>query len=74
LRGEGFSVELPAEEMKFKKSLNLADRLGARHAIILGEDEVAAGVFTIKRLADSTQQKLAENELLAYLLSEKSSN
>jgi histidyl-tRNA synthetase len=66
-------VELPAEEMKFKKSLNLADRLGARHAIILGEDELAAGVFTIKRLADSTQQKLGESELLTYLLAERTS-
>jgi histidyl-tRNA synthetase len=73
LRSEGLRVELPAEEMKFKKSLNLADRLGARHAIILGEDELAAGVFTIKRLADSTQQKLGESELLTYLLAERTS-
>jgi histidyl-tRNA synthetase len=73
LRSEGLRVELPAEEMKFKKSLNLADRLGARHAIILGEDELAAGVFTVKRLADSMQQKLGESELLTYLLSERGS-
>ena len=33
----GISVELPAEEMKFKKSLNLADKLGARYALIIGE-------------------------------------
>ncbi len=36
-----FDVELPGEEMKFKKSLNLADKLGARYALIIGSDEVA---------------------------------
>jgi histidyl-tRNA synthetase len=71
LRHAGFRVELPSEEMKFKKALSLADRLGARHAIILGEDELAAGVFTIKRLSDSSQQKLGETELLAYLSSDR---
>jgi histidyl-tRNA synthetase len=71
LRHAGFRVELPSEEMKFKKALSLADRLGARHAIIIGEDELSAGVFTIKRLADSTQQKLGESELLAYLSSDR---
>ena len=53
--------------MKFGKSLGLADRLKARHAVILGEDELAAGVVTVKRLADGTQQKLAEPELFSYL-------
>jgi histidyl-tRNA synthetase len=67
LRDAGFVVELPAVEMKFGKSLGLADRLKARHAVILGEDELAAGVVTIKRLADGTQQKLADPELFSYL-------
>jgi histidyl-tRNA synthetase len=67
LREAGCSVELPATEMKFGKSLSLADRLKARHAVILGEDEIAAGVFTVKRLADGTQQKFTEGELFSYL-------
>jgi histidyl-tRNA synthetase len=67
LREAGFVVELPAVEMKFGKSLGLADRLKARHAVILGEDELAAGVVAVKRLADGTQQKLAEPELFSYL-------
>lgn len=71
LRQAGLAVELPPEEMKFKKSLGLADKLGARYALIIGEDEVAAGTFTLKRLADSEQQKLSELELLEYLESER---
>jgi histidyl-tRNA synthetase len=70
LRDAGFVVELPAVEMKFGKALGLADRLKARHAVIIGEDELAAGVVAVKRLADGTQQKLAEPELFSYLRGE----
>jgi histidyl-tRNA synthetase len=71
LRTAGLAVELPPEEMKFKKSLGLADKLGARYAVIIGEDEVASRTFTLKRLADGDQKKLAEGELLEYLESER---
>ncbi len=71
LRECGLSVELPPEEMKFKKSLGLADKLGARYALIIGEDEVASGTYTLKRLADAEQKKLNENDLLEYLESER---
>jgi histidyl-tRNA synthetase len=71
LRAAGLAVELPPEEMKFKKSLGLADKLGARYAVIIGEDEVVSRTFTLKRLADGDQKKLAEAELLEYLESER---
>jgi histidyl-tRNA synthetase len=67
LRGESFHVEITADEMKFRKSLSLADRLGARHAVIIGENELASGAFSVKKLADGTQQKLNEEELVEYL-------
>jgi histidyl-tRNA synthetase len=70
LRAVGLAVELPPEEMKFKKSLGLADKLGARYALILGEDEAASNTFTLKRLTDAAQKTLTENELLEYLESE----
>ena len=67
LRERGLSVELPAQDMKFGKSLSLADRLGARFAVIVGEDELTAEQFTVKRLADGEQKKLAEADLLEYM-------
>ena len=73
LRAASLAVELPAEEMKFKKSLGLADKLGARYGVIIGEDEVASRTFTLKRLADGDQRKLSEGELLEYLESERRS-
>jgi histidyl-tRNA synthetase len=71
LRECGVAVELPPEAMKFKKSLGLADKFGARYALIIGEDELASGTYTLKRLADAEQQKLNESDLLEYLESER---
>jgi histidyl-tRNA synthetase len=68
LRDQGLAVEVQTGEMKFGKALGLAGRLGARHAIILGEDEVATGQVTVKRLADSDQKRLSESDLLLYLM------
>jgi histidyl-tRNA synthetase len=67
LRAAGFSVELPPSEQKFGKALGHADKLGAKYALILGDDEVAEGLWTLKTLADGSQQKLTEPDLLAFL-------
>jgi histidyl-tRNA synthetase len=67
LREAGFHVELPPVEQKFGKALGQADRLRSRYALILGEDEVASGQWTLKTLADGTQAKYREAELLEFL-------
>jgi histidyl-tRNA synthetase len=67
LRAAGFSVELPPTEQKFGKALGHADKLGARYALILGDNEVSEGLWTLKTLADGSQQKLTEPDLLDFL-------
>jgi histidyl-tRNA synthetase len=67
LREAGFRVELPPVEQKFGKALGQADKLGSRYALILGDDEVASGQWTLKTLADGTQAKFSEQELLVFL-------
>jgi histidyl-tRNA synthetase len=67
LRASGYRVELPPTEQKFGKALGQADKLGARYALILGEDEVSSGDWTLKTLSDGSQNKYTENELLDYL-------
>jgi histidyl-tRNA synthetase len=73
LRNVGFSVELPPTELKFGKALERADKLGSRYALILGDNEVSEGTWTLKTLADGTQQKLTEPQLLEFLRKEKAS-
>jgi histidyl-tRNA synthetase len=67
LRQAGFSVELPPVEQKFGKALGHADKLGAKYALILGDNEVTSGEWTLKTLADGSQQKLTEPQLLDFL-------
>jgi histidyl-tRNA synthetase len=67
LRDAGYAVELPPEEMKFKKSIGLADKLGAKYALIIGEDEVASKQYSLKRLADGQQNKYSMADLLQHL-------
>jgi len=71
LRNAGFRVELPPTEQKFGKALGQADKLGSRYALILGEDEVTSGHWTVKTLADGSQQKYTETELLEFLSKQK---
>ncbi len=67
LRKAGFSVELPPVEQKFGKALGQADKLGAKYALILGDNEVSEGLWTLKTLADGSQAKYTEPDLLAHL-------
>jgi histidyl-tRNA synthetase len=67
LRNAGFSVEVPPMELKFGKALGQADKLGAKYALILGENEVSEGLWTLKTLDDGAQVKLPEPALIEHL-------
>jgi len=67
LRDAGLSVELPPTELKFGKALERASKLDSRYALILGDNEVSEGMFTLKTLADGTQEKFTEPDLLEFL-------
>jgi len=67
LRAAGLSVELPPAEQKFGKALGQADKLGARYALILGDNEVSSGEWTLKTLATGEQAKFKEADLLDHL-------
>jgi histidyl-tRNA synthetase len=51
------------ESFRLKKSLETASRLGARFAIIVGENEVRAGEFALKNLATGEQVTVPRAEL-----------
>jgi histidyl-tRNA synthetase len=71
LRNAGFSVELPPLEQKFGKALSQADKLGAKYALILGDNEVSEALWTLKTLSTGEQQKLPEPELIEFLRKQK---
>jgi histidyl-tRNA synthetase len=58
LRIKGLRVEYDPDKTSFKAQLKAADSLKARYALILGEDEVAKNVFTLKDMENGEQQSL----------------
>ncbi|HEY0263468.1 MAG TPA: histidine--tRNA ligase [Granulicella sp.] len=68
LRRAGLRVEVGDGGFRLKKSFDVADSK-ARRIVILGEDEVASGVATVKTFATGEQVKVARAELEALLRS-----
>ncbi|MBE3555175.1 MAG: histidine--tRNA ligase, partial [Thermicanus sp.] len=58
LRRAGFKVETDYAERKMKGQLKAADRLNARCALILGEEELAEGKILLKDLKTGEQEKV----------------
>src|SRR5262249_34016749 len=65
LRRMGRSVELV--EAKLKRAMELANKLGARFVLMIGENELAAGRYTLKNMSTGEQESLTREELPARL-------
>ncbi|HEX2195910.1 MAG TPA: histidine--tRNA ligase [Actinomycetota bacterium] len=63
LRGEGFGIELDLAGRSMKGQMKDAGRSGARWAVILGPDELAAGTATVRDLATGDQETVPQDEL-----------
>jgi histidyl-tRNA synthetase len=66
LRRAGLSVELGDGSFRLKKSFESADKT-ARRIVILGEDELASGILTVKDFATGIQTKVPRAELTTHL-------
>jgi len=67
LRAAGFAVALEFEDRKMKKAMAQASKSGARYALIIGEDEVASGRYSLKNLATGEQAALGLDAIAAKL-------
>ena len=68
LRRHDLVVDLGDESFRLKKSFEAADKLGARHILIVGENEVAADAFALKHLASGEQVTVPRSELAQRIL------
>ncbi|MFC6646225.1 histidine--tRNA ligase [Granulicella cerasi] len=66
LRAAGLTVEVGDGSFKLRKSFDNADKV-ARAIVLVGEDEVANDVFTVKNFAQGEQVKIARAELSTKL-------
>ncbi|MEM7050012.1 MAG: histidine--tRNA ligase [Acidobacteriota bacterium] len=59
LRGAGVAAVAELVSRSVKATLKRADKKGARHVVLIGEEEVEAGVVTWKDLSRGEQRRLA---------------
>lgn len=66
LRAVGLSVEVGTDQ-KLKRMLELANKIGARYTLILGENEIASESYALKDMNSGEQVVLSRQELLDRL-------
>jgi histidyl-tRNA synthetase len=65
LRRGGASVEVA--EGKLKRTLELANKMGARFTLIVGENEISAGRYALKEMATGRQEEITRGEIAVRL-------
>src|ERR1700674_437261 len=60
--------DLGDESFRLKKSFEVADKMGARYILIVGENEVAADAFAVKHLASGEQVTVPRAELAQRIM------
>ncbi len=66
LRADGIVVELnPAG--KLKRAMELASKLGARYALLVGEQEVANRIYSLKNMASGEQISVPKEDLKKHI-------
>jgi histidyl-tRNA synthetase len=67
LRSAGIATEVVLDGGKLGKQFKYADRAGIRFVVVLGEDELAKGVVTVKDLRREDQFEVTRTELIKTL-------
>ncbi len=71
LRKAGIAADRSYGGRSMKAQMKVADRSGANFAVIIGEDEVAAGEVTLRDMGDSSQRRVAQELLIDQLLQKR---
>ena len=66
LRRQGLRIDLGDGAFRLKKSFEIGNKL-ARNIILLGEDEQASGILTVKNFATGEQTKIPRDQLAPAL-------
>ena len=67
LRRGGLRVQLYGEQKKFKQKMAYANKLGVPFAILLGEDEIADNMCSVKNMITGNQVKLTPEDAVAFI-------
>ena len=67
LRAAGVNTEIHLEPAKIARQFKYADRAGIRYAVVMGPDEQAEGMVTVKDLTTGEQTRIPRGEVAARL-------
>lgn len=67
LRKKGLHVEMDDMARNMKGQFKLADRLGAKYTIVIGDDEIKNGKAVVKTMAKSSQEEVPFEEIESYI-------
>ena len=70
LRANGLKAEMDFSGRSFKAQMKQANKLNAKYVTIVGEDEVAQNVVTLKNMANSQQEVVAVENIIDKLKAE----
>ena len=66
-RKAGVRTQIYGEKKKFKQRMSYADKIKVPYAVLIGEDEEAAGVVSVKDMVSGEQLKLSPNDAAAHI-------
>lgn len=67
LRDAGISAEFYPVAAKLKKQMGYADDKQIPYVLLVGEEEIASGRYSLKDMASGTQRKVSQEELITFL-------
>jgi histidyl-tRNA synthetase len=67
LRAAGINTEVVIEPGKLARQFKYADRIGVRHVLVLGSEEIARNTVTVKDLRAGSQVEIPRGELAERL-------
>jgi histidyl-tRNA synthetase len=69
LRARGMAIDVSFGDRALRKQFAAADRAGARYAVVVGEDALAADCVDVKDLISGDQSQMTRDELVALVRS-----
>ena len=71
LRGQGINAEIFPETSKMKKQMGYADKKNIPFVALVGENEIANHLVTLKNMHDGTQESIPVDDLIDKLRNNK---
>ncbi|MBR2033742.1 MAG: histidine--tRNA ligase [Alphaproteobacteria bacterium] len=67
LRSNDIPADIMLRQCKFKKKMEYANKIKVPYLVIIGEEEVVSGLYTVKNMETGEQNKLSEEQLCNLL-------